>query len=217
MGMVRHEAYILLIQGENVLSYLDGLSTNLIEGSCTTIFTSRAAKILDVCEVIQIDNGVALVGYLPHKEALTEHLAQRILGQTISISDISSLNHVFIGDGDDETPPDATVHASYFGTMYIVPVRHAWQPTWSEDEWTEYRIANTLPYYGNEITTAVHPLACGLGELVHPQKGCYIGQEVIARMLSRGKQGHHLVVRNNPVKDATTVGKEKSLSIERIR
>ena len=101
--------------------------------------------------------------------------------------------------------------------MYVVPVRHAWQPTWTEEEWSEYRIANILPYHGNEITTAVHPLACGLAELIHPQKGCYIGQEVIARMLSRGKQGHHLVVRNNPVKDATTVGKEKSLSIERVR
>ena len=217
MGMVRHEASILLLQGQHILPFLDGLSTNLVDGPCTTAFTNRAAKIIDVCEVIPVGENVALVGFHEHKASLVEHLSQRILGQPITISDISALNDVFIGNGEDDSPPDATVHDSYFGTVYIVPVRHNWAPTWNMDEWTEHRIRHGLPYHGREITNTVHPLACGLDDLVHPQKGCYVGQEVLTRMRSRGKQGHRLVIRDNPVNGATTIGKTQSLCIERIQ
>jgi folate-binding protein YgfZ len=101
--------------------------------------------------------------------------------------------------------------------MYIIPIKHEWKATWTEGEWTEHRITNLIPYHGHEITSKVHPLACGLGDLVHPQKGCYIGQEVLTRMRSRGKQGHRLVKRKNPVDKATTVGEEESLVLERIQ
>ena len=70
--------------------------------------------------------------------------------------------------------------------MYIVPVREDWQATWTMDDWNEHRIEHLLPFHGHEITNTVHPLACGLGDLVHPQKGCYVGQEVTARMKHKG-------------------------------
>lgn len=217
MGMARHRASILLLQGPELLPFLDGLSTNLVDGPCTTAFTNRAAKIIDVCEVIPVGENVALVGFHDHKESLVEHLSQRILGRPITMSDISALNDVFIGNGEDDLPPDVTVHTSYFGTVYIVPIRHRWKASWTADEWNEYRIKHRLPYHGYEITSSVHPLACGLDDIVHPQKGCYVGQEVLTRMRSRGKQGHRLVVRDNPVNGATTAGREQSLCIERIQ
>ena len=46
MGLVRHEASILLLQGKGLLSFLDGLSTNHVDGPCTTVFTTRRRKSL---------------------------------------------------------------------------------------------------------------------------------------------------------------------------
>ena len=66
MGLVRHEASVLLLQGENLLPFLDGLSTNHVAGPCTTVFTNRAAKIIDVCDVIPVGSHVALVLSLIH-------------------------------------------------------------------------------------------------------------------------------------------------------
>ena len=63
MGMARHEAYTLLLQGEHILEFINGLSTNFVTGPCTTVFTSRAAQIVDVCEVIPVGKNVALVGF----------------------------------------------------------------------------------------------------------------------------------------------------------
>lgn len=217
MGMVRHDAYTLLLQGEGVLEFINGLSTNLVTNACTTVFTNRAAQIVDVCEVIPVGSNVALVGFRPHKDQLVNHLSERILGQPITINDISELNDVFLGRKDCPHPNSATVHESHFGTMYIVPVREDWQATWTMDDWNEHRIEHLLPFHGYEITNNVHPLACGLGDLVHPQKGCYVGQEVLTRMRSRGKFGRRLTRVSNPDERATTVGKKESLVLERIQ
>ena len=217
MGMARHEAYTLLLQGEHILEFINGLSTNLVTGPCTTVFTNRAAQIVDVCDVIPVGANVALVGFLPEKDQLIKHLSDRILGQPITISDISNLNDVFIGLPDEPHPPGTTVHLSHFGTMYVIPKKMEHEPTWTEAEWTEHRIANMLPFYGHEITSNVHPLACGLGDLVHPQKGCYVGQEVLTRMRSRGKLGRRLIKVENPAENATTVGSTHSLVLERVQ
>ena len=217
MGMVKHDAYTLLLQGEGVLEFINGLSTNLVTNACTTVFTNRAAQIVDVCEVIPVGSNVALVGFRPHKDQLVNHLSERILGQPITINDISELNDVFLGRKDCPHPNSATVHESHFGTMYIVPVREDWQATWTMDDWNEHRIEHLLPFHGYEITNNVHPLACGLGDLVHPQKGCYVGQEVLTRMRSRGKFGRRLTRVSNPDERATTVGKKESLVLERIQ
>ena len=217
MGMARQEAYTLLLQGDHILEFINGLSTNLVTGPCTTVITNRAAQIVDVCEVIPVGANVALVGFLPQKDQLIKHLSDRILGQPIAISDISNLNDVFIGLPDEPHPPGTTVHQSHFGTMYVIPKKLEREPTWTEDEWTEHRIANLVPFYGHEITSNVHPLACGLGDLVHPQKGCYVGQEVLTRMRSRGKLGRRLSKVENPAENATTVGTTHSLVLERIQ
>lgn len=217
MGMARHDAYTLLLQGERLLDFINGLSTNLVNGPCTTVFTNRAAQIVDVCEVIPVGDSIALVGFLSQKDMLIKHLSDRILGQPITISDISGLNDVFIGLPDEPHPPGTTVHQSHFGTVYVIPKKLEQEPSWTDDEWTEHRIANMVPFYGHEITPHVHPLACGLGDLVHPQKGCYVGQEVLTRMRSRGKLGRRLSKVDNPAKNATTVGTTHSLVLERIQ
>lgn len=215
MGMVRFDAYTLLLQGEGLFEFLDGLSTNLVSQSCTTVFTDRRAKIIDVCDVIAIDSRVALVGHAPNKEAVVRHLSERLLGRSISMTDISHLNKVFVGTGDGEPPENATIHKSYFGILYVVSTSSDYNATWDMETWNEHRIEHCIPFHGHEITSSVHPLACGLGDLVHPNKGCYIGQEILTRMRSRGKQGHRLEVRDNPTDNVTTLGSERSLCIVR--
>ena len=215
MGMAGTMPTPSFFQGTNVLDFINGLSTNLMTDSYTTAFTNRAAQIIDVCEVVPVGSNVALIGYLPHKDGLLSHLSERILGQPISISDISALNDVFIGTGDSAPPEGTTVHQSYFGTMYIVPARVKWAETWSQSEWKEHRIANEIPFYGHEISTTVHPLGCALGDLVHRRSAMWA--KVLVRMRSRGKLGHRLVRRINPVTKATTVGRNESLVLERIQ
>lgn len=55
------------------------------------------------------------------------------------------------------------------------------------------RIENGLPEVGAEILEDTIPLEAGLWSAVSFSKGCYIGQEIIARLESRGRLAKHLV------------------------
>jgi len=57
----------------------------------------------------------------------------------------------------------------------------------SINSWNKFCIDNSILQY-NEIKSSPLPFECGLGHLIDPNKGCYPGQEIHARIESRGKQ-----------------------------
>jgi aminomethyltransferase len=63
----------------------------------------------------------------------------------------------------------------------------------SETEYDLLRIESGIPAAGHELTEEYIPLETGLWEAVSFHKGCYIGQEIIARMESRNKLARTLV------------------------
>jgi tRNA-modifying protein YgfZ len=66
-------------------------------------------------------------------------------------------------------------------------------PEASLDSIEALRIEAGLPATGHELTDDYIPLELGLWDAVSFHKGCYIGQEIIARMESRGKLAKMLV------------------------
>ncbi|MCS7061414.1 MAG: hypothetical protein RMN25_09645, partial [Anaerolineae bacterium] len=67
------------------------------------------------------------------------------------------------------------------------------QPPSSSDEYEALRIAAGYPAYPAEINEQYIPLEAGLWDAISFDKGCYIGQEIIARMESRGRLAKRLV------------------------
>ena len=54
--------------------------------------------------------------------------------------------------------------------------------TMGEAAWEIWRIEQGIPAWGRELTATVNPLEAGLRFAISFHKGCYIGQEVIARL-----------------------------------
>lgn len=61
------------------------------------------------------------------------------------------------------------------------------------DEYEQMRIEKGIPEFGKEMSELTNPLECGLNEYVSFTKGCYIGQEVIARLDAYDKISKHMV------------------------
>ena len=61
MGVVKLDAYVLILRGKDSLSLVNGLSTNKVETTCTTVFTTTKAKIIDMVDVIDKGDFIALV------------------------------------------------------------------------------------------------------------------------------------------------------------
>lgn len=55
------------------------------------------------------------------------------------------------------------------------------------------RIAAGIPAFPGEVSDRLNPLELALRGALHWDKGCYIGQEVVARIENYGKQSRHLV------------------------
>ena len=216
MGIIQLDAYVLLVSGQDRYSFLDGLSTNRVNQSCSTVLTTTNAKIVDVLDVIEVGENLAVVGYKPYKETVLNHLQPRILQQDVIIRDITSLNNVYASTEKPQAQQGLTISKSYLGWVIVASIKNPLEETMSEVEFTDYRARQLIPYPEFEITPNVHPFNCGLHHLVHEAKGCYIGQEVLTRMRSRDKMGKQLVQVPIDAEDATSIGSQIALAIRRI-
>ncbi|MBI98892.1 MAG: hypothetical protein CMB71_01795 [Euryarchaeota archaeon] len=216
MGIIKLDAYVLLISGQDRYTFLDGLSTNKVETSCSTVLTTTNAKIIDVVDVIEVGDNLAVVGYEPYKDKVLDHLQLRVLQQNVTIRDITTLNNVYLSTENYPSQSGITVTRSYLGWILVTSVKNSLKESMTFEQFTEYRTKNIIPYQQHEITSDVHPFNCGLEHLVHEAKGCYIGQEILTRMRSRGKMGKQLVQVQIDAEDATSVGNEYALAIRRV-
>jgi glycine cleavage system T protein len=75
-----------------------------------------------------------------------------------------------------------------------------------QDAYEILRIEEGIPMYDKELSEKVNPLEAGLESAVSFTKGCYIGQEVIARLDSYHKLQRHLIgfVLENPLNETVT-------------
>ena len=218
MGIFQLEAYVFILSGTDRWTFLDGLSTNKVDQSCTTVLTTTQAKIIDVIDVIEVGENIAIVGHGPYKEEVLRHLQPRILQQDVNIRDISSLNHVYVSTDQFLESRGLTVTQSFLGWLIVAPRSTPLNPTMSQQEFDDYRIQNLIPFQQKEINQSVHPFNCGLAQYVHEAKGCYIGQEVLTRMRSRGRTGRKLATITNGEEvngTITTKGESASLAIVR--
>jgi folate-binding protein YgfZ len=225
------DAALTVWQGSDALQFIDGLSSNkivdMVQGEVRqTVFTSTQAKIVDLATVFHMGDFLAVQSHKSQLEVLLQHVTPRILDQEVTISDVTSRN-IFCIDYGAENSNVGTFESlkgvthGYIAEKYsllIASIDIEYLCNGDLKAFHEWRIGNQIPWNGYEITKKNHPLSVGLGRLVHPAKGCYIGQEVLARMISRGRQGKIFVrVENGTVdeKYITTKGENYSLAIIR--
>lgn len=103
------------------------------------------------------------------------------------------------------------------GFTLIVPINHS-QTIWTKlvntgitvlekSQWSQLRILQGRPERGYELTEDYNPLEAGLWRAISFNKGCYIGQETIARLNTyRGvKQRLWGIVLDSPVEPGTVI------------
>ena len=61
------------------------------------------------------------------------------------------------------------------------------------DSFEKFRISRGIPAFPGELSAAYNPLEAGLHDLISWTKGCYVGQEVIARLDTYKKMERRLV------------------------
>ncbi|MGC8667044.1 MAG: aminomethyltransferase family protein [Chthonomonadales bacterium] len=203
----------LVVTGRDALTWLQGLVTNdlrlLNDGRpCVRACLLNATGHV-VSDTVIIRRQDALLLDLPacNRTKVFEWLDQYIITEDVEIVDqTGSTACISIQGpmaGQIELPQDgfhtvvAADHTGEGGYDVYLPAQRAeelWRVLQSQgctpvgERASEVlRIEAGIPRYGLELTDNVFPLECGLqNSHISTSKGCYVGQEVIARILSRG-------------------------------
>lgn len=206
------------------------------EARDTAMITAHG-RMLGYLEVVATDDALlahfepSLVGTLP------DEIRRYVFATRVEIDDVSSdLGLVLVaGDGWDRAVPEgAVVHPT---SSLGVPAAYLWVSdvaatverlagagarAASEDELEAIRIAHGVARWGYEMDLKTFPQEAGIeGRAVHFDKGCYVGQEAMAKIHFRGKVNRRLALIQSDdglergaevVAEGTTVGKVTSVA-----
>jgi tRNA-modifying protein YgfZ len=213
-GLVERSFGLLIVSGTEAAEYLQGQLTNDVEALEPGQLTYAA--LLDRKGHMQADMRVLRPGEEPDLWLLLEpeglvaasrHLQMYKIGREVEVVDASDDYALLSLIGPRATEIARAVEASALrtgeGVDLVVPaaerdqVSEALRGAGAVDVSVEaaeiVRIEGGRPRFGAEMGTATMPAEAGIVEgAVSFTKGCYIGQETVARLHYKGKPNRHL-------------------------
>lgn len=119
------------------------------------------------------------------REALLKHIEHYIIADDVTLEDITGSTFCLLA-GTKRIYGDIAKKEEVIAGLGLAEA--------SVDDWRTFRLENFSPRFGEDFTLATLPQETGLaGDALHFQKGCYIGQEIVERIHSRGHVNKTLV------------------------
>ncbi|HEX2787869.1 MAG TPA: hypothetical protein VHP32_08185 [Ignavibacteria bacterium] len=193
------------ISGNDALDFLNRMSTNdltnLKPGHYKkTVLTNDKGRIIDLIYVLNAGNFSYLLTSAIYLDKVIEHLDKYVIMDDVKFEKINDAANCYIKlDSIDGAITEFNVNDDliFFYDKFklskkiLIDIQNKGIPEVEvilpKEEFEQIRIENLIPAAPNEINENINPVECGLNEYVSYNKGCYIGQEVIARLDAQGK------------------------------
>ena len=186
---------VLRVSGEDAKAYLQGQCTaDLRQGSSHhALWLNRKGRVLAYTLILpQEDNTWLLVGPGVSAEELEKIVAANLIADDVTIVNESShwQTGVLWGEGVAVTGAWISIPTAAYGVKawnVLAPAGAVmgWQLA-AAAELDAVRIAQGVPSVPTDCGPNEFPQECGLDGWVSYTKGCYLGQEVMARIQSMG-------------------------------
>lgn len=180
----------LKVTGPDRLEFLQGMCTadvkKLAPGATAyaAFLTNKGAMVADGrlwnrAEDVVIDAEPGFIG------TVRDYLQKYLVSEDAEISGAADLA-VVTARGTDLLVPRAELQATLekLTASGVVPAGF--------DAWERARVEQGMPRYGQDMDDKTIPLEAGLKRFISYDKGCYIGQEVVARATFRGHVNREL-------------------------
>ena len=211
--MKNYEEYISVfkLQGKDTEDFLQRITTNDLRNlgpkSCIrSFFLNEKGKIVDFVTILKMNEDFTLITTYGNEKKMMDHLMKYIVMEDISLSveeikkhtiiteDFSEFNVIQdfeIIDGNyffiDEYAYRKIIALVYNDKSAFLGNIYKKCEELSKDSFMNIAIDKAFIYSVNELNENINPLECNLKEFISFKKGCYIGQEVIARLDSQSK------------------------------
>src|SRR6187549_2548909 len=205
----RSERGKLLVAGGDAAEFLQGQLTNDVEAlepgdGCYAALLDRKANIQADMRVLRLAGGeLWLDTEAATREAVRRHLEMYKIGREVEVTDLSEQRAILSLLGPRGAGVDALAVGTNSGIDLIADaadasrLREALLDAGAAEVSAEaaeiLRIESGRPRFGAEMTGETMPAEAGIVErAVSFEKGCYIGQEPVARLHYKGRPNRHL-------------------------
>src|SRR6185312_4031435 len=181
------------VTGEDRARLLHAMSTNHVEGmkpgdSQYTFFLNAQGQIQADAYVLCFEDHFLLDVEPAVRQSLFEHLDHFIIADDVTLEDVTDQMPCF---GIEGPKADADAPAISFtgerGYRLYGTAAPGGLPAATMEDAEAARIMHFKPRYGRDITDRTLPQETQqMKAAVHFQKGCYLGQEIVERVRSRG-------------------------------
>jgi folate-binding protein YgfZ len=186
---VRPRSYVG-VRGPDAEDFLQRMVSNdVTEAPCEALLlTARARVIAPLVVVRRARDDFLLLTEPALGEVVLRHLTRMRLRDKVEVEIEEHTSHVVL-DGRDGIP------TTDYGEAAVEVLDANLEPTLGEDELERLRVLAGTPRWGREIDDRILPAEAGLDEsAISFTKGCYPGQEPVARQRYRGKVNRELRV-----------------------
>ena len=225
----------LVLEGRDGLDLLHRLSTNDVlhrdqSGLMLTVLTNEKGRIIDAVRVVPFGTGHLLLGSADAEEEVLRWIEKYTIADDVAVRSITNLSTLWmlVGPeaeatterlantlpGVDGIFPDNTTSLQRMYLLQMGDTRKEMEERanriglslLARDEWDMVRILHGMPEFGRELDPRFTPYDAGLEGFVSGTKGCYIGQEVLARIETYRKNRRKLGGFTAPSATALRVG-----------
>lgn len=205
----------LRVTGSEAVSFIQGMVTNDVEAlavgqSCYAALLTVKGSMVGDARILRRENNELIIDTGPGRRATVKAFLEKyLISEDAELHDAPELAVVgLVGPASREVlekiPQDARVGelVSALGGVDVLVKRDKWAevmaalsdvPRLSAATLEVLRVEKLVPLFGVDMTEVTIPLEANLDHAINYKKGCYIGQEVIARATYRGQMNKKLV------------------------
>ena len=165
------------------------VSNDVTQTPCEALLLTPKARVIAPLVVVRRAEGDFLLLTEPELgEVVLRHLTRMRLRDEVGIEIEEHTSHVVLGGTDGIPTAD-------YGQDAVEVLDEELEPTLGEDDLERLRVLAGTARWGREIDDRILPAEAGLDErAISFTKGCYPGQEPVARQRYRGKVNRELRV-----------------------
>jgi folate-binding protein YgfZ len=211
-AFVNLDSTVIEITGEDRQAFLHNFCTNEIKGldagrACEAFVLNGKGKVIAHVHVLNTGDSLVLHGSAGIGQALVEHLDRYIIREDVELTDVSALKKVTFTPGKsvldsnrvsvdlESSKVEANIEIAGFGNLLIGQSNV--EPVGTEvsiESLEMLRIEERTPWFGRDIDDSNLPQELLRDEkAISFNKGCYLGQETVARIDAMGKVNRVLV------------------------
>jgi folate-binding protein YgfZ len=177
------------VTGEDRARLIHALTTNHVQqmkpgDQVYAFFLTAQGRIVSDCYITCYDDYLLLDIGSEVRDTVLTHIDHYIIADDVTLEDVSDGTFSLIAAGRRIYGP-ADQKEQVSGELGLVPA--------SADEFEAFRVEHFHPVFGKDFNSSTLPQETGLTHALHFNKGCYLGQEIVERIRSRGHVNKTLV------------------------